>query len=89
MPVKRPEGFELVEAMRGLGVSVNGAVTEALGSTLREFTAKHHLPYSSTVEALHGRREATDRLIIALSEELGGTPRQWREVLPRRIAVPA
>jgi len=80
---------EMVEA----GVRVGTAIRECLAGldeplSIASLAAKHDLPRTSTNEAYNGQRPATDAQIAALVVELGGKPREWRELLKQaRIAA--
>ena len=66
------------------GVEVPKAIRGALltnGLDLSEFADKHELPRQSTSQAINGTMRASDALIAALVEELGGTAGAWRELL--------
>lgn len=62
------------------GLAVRAALL-ARGLTVRAFAIKYGLPRSVTNHAMSGKTRASEAMIAALVEELGGTPEDWRETL--------
>jgi plasmid maintenance system antidote protein VapI len=64
------------------GARIPTAVKEALlPLTLTEFADKHELPRSAVSNAINGNVRATDEMVAALIQELGGTVDDWRNLL--------
>lgn len=82
--------MEKVKKLVEAGASVGGAIKESLGMSVSAFAAKYGLPRTSTSEALNGSGVATERVIDALTAELGGAPDEWRALLRHaRLAAAA
>lgn len=81
--------MEKVKQMVEAGVRLGTAIRENLRPmTLVELSTKHGLPRTSTNEAYNGLRAATPAQVAALVAELGGTEKEWREMLKQaRLAA--
>lgn len=77
--------MEKVKKMVEAGVSITGAIKEALSQggleTVNAFAEKYDLSRSSVGMHLRGYVRADDSTINALITELGGSADEWRELL--------
>lgn len=74
--------MDKVRALVAAGSRIPTAVKEALlPLTLEELAQKYALPRPAVSNAINGNVRATDDLIGALIEELGGTENEWRVLL--------
>ena len=87
--VNKPIHATVLELI-GAGAPVAMAIQVVLaGSREREdvrtaiprFAERHGLNAKATASAIYGGRNAPDWVLAALTEELGGTQEQWRELL--------
>jgi len=72
---------EKVKRLIAAGLSPEKAIRGALDIPVTEFADKHGRARTQTNDVLLGRRAPNDDDIAALRKELGGTEREWRELL--------
>ena len=74
-----------VKRMVAAGVRIPAAVREALARnglhSVSDFAKKYQLSRASAANHINGIVRATDETLGALSQELGGTPDEWAELL--------
>lgn len=77
--------MEKVKKMVEAGTSITGAIKEALAQnglkTVTEFAVKYSLNRSSVSNHLNATVRADVGTLDALSQELGGTPFEWAQLL--------
>lgn len=81
-----PKVLELIEAGAPVAMAVQLALAgsrerDDVRTAIPRFAERHGRNPKATAHAIYGGRSAPADLLADLSEELGGTPEQWRELL--------
>ena len=73
--------MDKVKRLIKAGASIPGAIREALGMTVEEFSAKYDRPPTHVSAVINGKRAPVEADIDAFVAAQGGTPDEWRELL--------
>lgn len=73
--------MDKVKKLMAAGSSIPGAIRECLPGSVRAIALRHGRNYNNFADAINGKRAPTDADVAALIAELGGSEREWKELL--------